>query len=73
MVKGLLRFAVIWGLSMVLTPYVNRLFDRAAERAPSGSVWEAILLELSNNYSSTLIRSVGETIGELFLGSTSKK
>ena len=73
MVKGLLRFAVIWGLSMLLAPYLNRLFDRAAERAPNGSVWQAILLELSNNYSTTLIRSLGETVGELFLGSGSKK
>ena len=72
MVKGLLRFAVIWGLSMLLTPYLNRLFDRVAERAPSGSIWEAVLLELSDNYSATLIRSFGETVGELVLGSPKK-
>ena len=68
MVKGLIRFAVIWGLSMLLTPYVNRFFDRLAARAPRGSFFEAILLELSGNYSSSLIRSVGETVGELVLG-----
>ena len=69
MVKGLLRFALIWGLSMLLTPYVNRLFDRLAARARKDSFFEAILLELSGNYSSSLIRSVGETVGELVLGS----
>ena len=42
---------------MLLAPCLNRLFDRAAERAPNGSVWQAVLLELSNNYSTTLIRS----------------
>ena len=68
MVKGLLRFALIWALSMLLTPYVNRLFDRLAERAPSGSFLEDALLELSSRYSATLIRSFGESLGELVLG-----
>ena len=72
MVRGLLRFAVIWGLSMLLTPYLNRFLDRVAERAPSGSIWEAILLELSGNYSATLIRSLGKTVGELVFGSPKK-
>ena len=69
MVKGLLRFALIWGLSMLVTPYINRFFDRLAERAPKGSFVEDMLLELSSNYSSSLIRSLGETVGELVLGS----
>jgi hypothetical protein len=69
MVKGLLRFALIWGISMLLTPYLNRLFDRLAERAPKGSFVEAMLLELSGRYSTTLIQSFGETLGELVLGS----
>ena len=69
MVKGLLRFALIWGLSMLVTPYVNRFFDRLADRAPKGSFAEDMLLELSSNYSSSLIRSLGETVGELVLGS----
>jgi hypothetical protein len=69
MVKGLLRFALIWGISMLLTPYLNRLFDRLAERAPKGSFVEALLLELSGRYSTTLIQSFGETLGELVLGS----
>jgi hypothetical protein len=69
MVKGLLRFALIWGISMLLTPYLNRLFDRLAERAPKGSFIEALLLELSGRYSTTLIQSFGETLGELVLGS----
>jgi hypothetical protein len=69
MVKGLLRFALIWGISILVTPYVNRLFDRLAERAPTGSFLEEMLLELSDSYSTTLIRSFGETLGELVLGS----
>ena len=68
MVKGLIRFGLIWAISMMLTPYVNRLFDRLAERAPRGSFLEDALLELSGRYSATLIRSVGEAVGELFLG-----
>jgi hypothetical protein len=68
MVKGLIRFALIWAISMFLTPYVNRFFDRVAARAPRGSFVEAMLLELSSNYSASLIRSFGETLGELVLG-----
>lgn len=68
MVKGLIRFALIWALSMFLTPYVNRFFDRVAARAPRDSFVEAMLLELSENYSAALIRSFGETLGELVLG-----
>jgi len=68
MVKGLIRFALIWAISMLLTPYVNRLFDRLAARAPKGSFLEDALLELSGRYSSTLIRSFGETLGELVFG-----
>jgi hypothetical protein len=69
MVKGLLRFALIWGISILLTPYLNRFLDRLAERAPRGSFLNEMLLELSGHYSTTLIRSFGETLGELVLGS----
>lgn len=65
----MLRFALVWGLSMLLTPYVNELFDRLATRAPKNSFLEATLLELSDSYSSSLVHSLGETIGELVLGS----
>jgi len=68
MVKGLIRFALIWAISLLLTPYVNRLFDQLAARAPKGSFLEDALLELSGRYSSTLIRSFGETLGELEFG-----
>jgi hypothetical protein len=68
-VKGLLRFALIWGLSMLLTPYVNRFFDRLATRAPKGSFLEDMLLELSSNYSEALVNTLGQTVGELVLGS----
>jgi hypothetical protein len=69
MVKGLIRFALIWALSLFLTPYVNRFLDRLAARAPKGSFVEDMLLELSSNYSAALIRAFGEAIGELIAGS----
>ncbi len=69
MVKGLLRFGLIWVISMFLTPYLNRFLDRLAQRAPKNSFLEEMLLELSGRYSATLIRSFGETLGELVLGS----
>src|SRR5215472_11934884 len=40
MVKGLIRFALIWAISMLLAPYVSRLFDQLAEKAPQGSFLE---------------------------------
>jgi hypothetical protein len=72
MVRGVLRFALIWGLSLLLTPYVNRLFDKFAERAPKGSFLEEALLELSDRYASSLISAFGETVVELVLGSKKK-
>ncbi len=69
MLKGLIRFALIWAISMFLTPYLNRFLDRLAARAPKDSFVEDLLLELSSRYSATLIRSFGETLGELVLGS----
>ena len=69
MVKGLLRFALIWGISMLLTPYLNRFLLQLAARAPKNSFVEDMLVELSDQYSTSLIRSLGETLGELFLGS----
>jgi hypothetical protein len=72
MVKGLLRFALIWAISLIVTPYLNRLLDRLAQRAPRGSFLEDMLLELSGQYSSSLIRSFGETVGELVLGSRTR-
>jgi hypothetical protein len=69
MVKTLIRFALITVLSMVLTPYVNRFFDQLAARAPEDSFLEDLLRELSGRYASALVRSFGETLGELVLGS----
>jgi hypothetical protein len=69
MIKGLVRFALIWGLSVLLTPYVNRFLNTLAARAPKESFLEAILLELSDQYSSSLVNTLGQTVGELFLGS----
>jgi hypothetical protein len=69
MVKTLIRFALITVLSMVLTPYVTRFFDQLAARAPEDSFLEDVLRELSGRYASALVRSFGETLGELVLGS----
>ena len=73
MIRGLLRFAFVWALSVYLTPYISRILDRIAQRAPEGSFLEETLLELNNSYTATLIRSVGETIGELALGSKRRR
>lgn len=69
MVKGVIRFLVIWALSMLLTPYVKRFLDQLAMRAPRGSLIEELLLELSNRYSASLIGAFGETLGDLVFGS----
>ena len=69
MVKGLLRFALIWALSMLVTPYLNRFLSQLADRAPENSLLEDFLQELSGQYSATLIRSLGETVSDLVLGS----
>ena len=69
MVKGLLRFALIWALSMLVTPYLNRFLSQLAARAPENSLLEDFLQELSGQYSATLIRSLGETVSDLVLGS----
>jgi len=68
-VKGVVRLMLVWGLSMLLTPFVSRAFDRLATRAPRGSFLQDTLLELSDRYSSQLVRTFGETVGDLVLGS----
>ena len=60
---------MIWAISIFLTPYLNRFFLKLAARAPKDSFVEDMLHELSDQYSTSLIRSFGETVGELFLGS----
>jgi hypothetical protein len=69
MVKGLLRFAAVWAISMLVTPYVHRLLLRLADYAPRNSVAEEALFELSDSYAATIVRSFGETLGDLVFGS----
>ena len=69
MLKGLLRFVLITALTMLLAPQVSRLLDRLADRAPRGSFIEDTLLEFSDRYSTSLIRSFGEALGDLVLPS----
>ena len=66
--KTLLRFALVTVLTMLLTPHVSRLFEQLAARAPRESLLGEFLDELSDQYASSLVRSVGETVGELVLG-----
>ncbi|HEY2596421.1 MAG TPA: hypothetical protein VGK33_21225 [Chloroflexota bacterium] len=67
--KFVLRFVLIWGLSMLLTPFMTRMFGQVATRAPKGSFLEETLVEFSGRYSSELVRSFGETVGDLVLPS----
>jgi hypothetical protein len=69
MVKGLIRFGVIWAISLFLTPYLNRWLLQLAAKALKNSFVEEMLVELSDQYSSSIIRSLGETLGELAFGS----
>jgi hypothetical protein len=48
---------------------LNRFLLQLAAKAPKNSFLEATLRELSDQYSSSIIRSIGETLGELVLGS----
>jgi hypothetical protein len=70
--KGPIRFALIWALSMLLTPYVNRLFTRLTEMTPRNSILGEVFDELSKKYSTTLVRSLGEGAGEIIFGPKSK-
>jgi hypothetical protein len=69
MFKGLVRLLLVWGLSILLAPYVSRIFDQLAKRAPQGSVLEDSLIEMGDRHSSGLVRAFGESIGDLVLGS----
>jgi hypothetical protein len=68
MVKGLLRFALVWGLTMLVAPHLERWLGQLVAKAPRDSLLEEFLEELSGRYSASLIRSFGETVGELVLG-----
>jgi hypothetical protein len=70
--KGPVRFALIWGLSMLLTPYVNRLFTRLTEMTPRNSILGEVFEELSKKYSTTLVRSLGEGAGDVIFGPKTK-
>jgi hypothetical protein len=69
MLKFILRLLLVRVLVIFVTPYLTRFFDRLAERAPRDSFLQQTLLELSATYSLTLVRSLGLTLGGVFLGS----
>ena len=68
--RGLLRFVLIWGLTGLAEPYITRGFDRLARRAPKGSFLEAMLLELSTSYSIALVRFVALALTEFIIRSS---
>ena len=72
MVKGLLRFGLVWAFTMLVTPHLERWLGRLVANAPKDSFLEEFLQELSGRYSSSLIRSFGETVGEMVLGEKKK-
>ena len=69
MVKWLIRFVGIWALSTFATPYVDRFLRSLAARGPREGIIQEVLVELSDQYSTTLVHAVGETVGDLVLGS----
>jgi hypothetical protein len=66
--KGLLRYALIWAISMMLAPYVTRFFERMEARAPRGTMIESFFQALGQKYSASLVRSLGESAGEFVFG-----
>src|SRR5215468_10511228 len=60
--RGVLRFVLIWVLSGVAAPYVKRGFGRLAKLTPDGSFLEATLLELSAGYSAVFVTVVAELL-----------
>lgn len=71
--KPLLRFVLILVLSRLLAPRLNLLFHRLSARVPPNSFVADVLAELSGTYSTSIIRSFGETAGDVVFGSTSKR
>lgn len=72
MMKSLIRFAAIWGLSHLLTPHLNRLWDRVLARTSQGSLLQDVVWELRDKHSTTILRSFGETAGDLVFGPKGK-
>jgi hypothetical protein len=68
-VKFVLRLALVWGLTMLLRPHVQRMFKRLATEAPQGSFLEQTLTELGDRFSAGLLHTFGETLGDLVFGS----
>ena len=68
--RGLLRFVLIWVLTGLAEPYITSGFDRLARRAPKGSFVEALLLELSSSYSISVVRFVAIALTEFVIQST---
>jgi hypothetical protein len=61
-VRGVLRIVLIWVLSRVAAPYVNRGFAQLAKLTPDGSFLEETLLELSTRSSAIFVAVVAEVL-----------
>lgn len=66
--KGILRFALVSLLAMVLTPQLSRVFDQLAQRVPADGFWRELLTELSDKYAGTIVKSLGQAVGDIVLG-----
>jgi hypothetical protein len=70
--KGLIRFALIFAVSRLLAPKLDQVFQRVAARVPTNTFVRDVLDELSGHYSTSLIRSFGEAVGDVAFGPSSK-
>jgi hypothetical protein len=67
--RGAMRILLIWILTGVAAPFVNRGFARVAGRMPNGSFGQSMLLELSTSTSTTLIAVLAEVLTGLTIQS----
>jgi len=68
MLTGLIRFALIWGLSRAAAPYMERGINRLLAYLPATGVVHDVAVEVRDRQSTTLIRSFGEAAGEMVFG-----
>lgn len=68
MFKGILRFVLVLALSRLLAPYVDRFVSRLLTRVPTDSFIGEVLDSIRTSYSTTLVRSFGESMGEMVFG-----
>lgn len=70
--KGLIRFVMIYAVSRMLAPKLEGLLGRIAARTRPGSFAHDTLAAFQKSYSTSILRSLGETVGDLAFGSRVK-